>query len=78
MSTKYDEMEKVFVGGEAADVASIRCPVCGSPLTVIFSEIGSRKALGIKCGNHCYRTNIDGLTRTPPWVAVLGHRFETR
>jgi hypothetical protein len=74
----FEEIEKTIIVGEANVVSSLRCPSCGAPLVVTFTESSDKRSLGIKCKKFCYRTNIDGLNEVPPWVKFLGNRFETK
>ncbi len=75
---EFEGIEKVLIVGNAEAVSSLRCPSCGAPLVVTFTDSSDKKSLGIKCKAICYRTNIDGLKEAPPWVKSLGNRFETK
>ena len=77
MRKSVEELEKLIIEGRAADVTSLRCPSCGSGLTVAFYDRASKRALSIQCGTLCLRSNIDGLAIIPAWVAELGPRFTT-
>jgi hypothetical protein len=73
----FEEVEKTLIQGSANTVSSLRCPSCGSPLVVTYTEFSDKMCLSIKCKKLCYRSNIDGLKEEPPWVRSLGNRFET-
>ena len=78
MSFEFDEIEKTLLTADAMSVAELRCPRCASGLVAIFTEVKGRKSLNIRCKNACYRTNLDGISKVPAWVATLGKRLETQ
>lgn len=77
MTDDANKIDRMFVRGTASEVSGIKCPVCGGPLKITFSEVRGKMSLGVQCKKFCYRSNIDGLETVPPWVNELGERFET-
>jgi len=73
---EWDEIKKRLLTGFADDVRELKSPD-GEPLVVIFTP-GDKPSLNIRSKKGWPRIAMDGLKHEPPWVAQLGHRFETQ
>ena len=72
-----NELEAILLTGTAGEVRALRCPTCGGPLRAIFSNTERGMALNISCAKRCYRANLDGFRKVPPWVSELGPILQT-
>jgi hypothetical protein len=65
----------------AAALRTIACPACGGGLDVQFARKGKKGkgagSLSVMCFQCMCRVVSDGIPSEPPWVRVLGSKFQT-
>jgi hypothetical protein len=78
--TKNRLADRVQVATAEALQAMV-CPTCGGSLDVQFAPKGKKGkgagALSVMCGQCMWRVVSDGVLSAPPWVPVLGSKFQT-
>jgi hypothetical protein len=78
--TKNRLAERVQIATVEA-VQAMACPTCGGGLDVQFAPKGKRSkgagSLSVTCTQCMWRVVTDGIPSEPPWVRLLGAKFQT-